>query len=70
MTLSALLSTVRTERHLSVLQMAVLTHVSEPQVSNLLTGRNRNPSIRTLVKITGGLGLDLADVCRAAAEQA
>ena len=49
------------ERNLSVNKLCKLCGVTQSSVENIITGRSKNPTVGTIIKICNGLGITVND---------
>lgn len=54
------LRTAREKLNLTQVQLAALAKMTQSDISNLETGRRRNPSLRTACRLAAVLGVDPA----------
>lgn len=62
MTIGNLIKEKRLEKNISSRELARRSGVSQPYLSQLETGRNDNPSINAINKLSKGLGITLLEL--------
>lgn len=50
------------ERNITINKLATLSGITQSTVENLMTGKMKNPKLKTLHKLAVGLGMTVADL--------
>lgn len=60
--ISKRLISICAERNLTINRLATLSGITQSTVQDLITGRTKNPKLKTLHKIAVGLNMTLSDL--------